>query len=132
MIRIIGKVSVFVDEKDTNNGKIINYSTSYDFDSGKDTPKEKIYLDVRFGSKNFGKARLAKWQPGHFYVIDVTDGWLSGRSYGDGKAHRKVPTLFINDGKPVTSGEYQRKEQSPKKESEKANTLELTPEDLPF
>ena len=118
MIRIIGKVSVFVDEKETKTGKIKVYSTSYDFDSGKDTQKEKFYLDIRFCSKGFPKERIDKWEVGKYYVIDVTDGWLSGRSYGEGKSHRKVPVLFINEGKPVTAGEYTRKEPVTKKESE--------------
>lgn len=121
MIRIIGKVSVFVTEKQVNGKTFRAYSTSIETEQV-DKTKVKDFYDVRFGSKVFPESRLASWKTNTAYVLDVTDGWLGVRSYQNGDKIGKAKYIFINDARPVTAKEF-----TPKAKPEPAKT-----EKLPF
>lgn len=114
MIKIIGKVSVFVEWKQgnkTNPNPIMKASTSveeYEFDHEKKERTENVmsrdYYEVTFGKKNFPIEKVSKLKENVAYIFDVVDGWITTRSYTrkDGTlGHAKG--IFINDAKLISA-----------------------------
>lgn len=145
MIKIIGKVSVFVEWKAGNKNNpnpIMKASTSveeYEFDPEKKERTNKVisrdYYEVTFGKKNFPIERTSKFKENVAYLFDVVDGWITTRSYTrkDGTiGHAKG--IFINDARPVTATpvDVEKKEKVRKaKESDSPLSDQFSAE-LPF
>lgn len=117
MIRITGKVDVFVTERKTKEGKTLRlFNTSIDaISKGEDKPG-RVYFDVRFGKDNFPYSRLDKWEQKTAYVIDVTDGWIGCEIAKRGEVVYKNYFVFINAGTPVEARKIQPKAEKPSEE----------------
>ena len=100
MLRVFGKINVFVDEK-TIGGKAVKvFSTNIDTEQA-DKTKVKGYLDVRFSKSLFPEERIANMKPNKCYTLDITDGWLSVRQYQKGDETRKAFYIFVNKANAV-------------------------------
>lgn len=85
---VLGKVVVFVNEKEGKNGKFKSFCTKI----GKEG---KLYASVRF-SKNIPSDKL---EIGVAYTINITSGFLTNDVYND----KDYLTLVIVEGKCESS-----------------------------
>ena len=118
MIRITGKVDVFVNERKLKDGRTIRvFSTSIDAVSKTEEKPGRVYFDVRFGRDNFPFSRVDKWETKTAYVIDVTDGWVGCEITKRGEVVYKDYYIFINAGNAVEARKIQPKTEKPTEEA---------------
>lgn len=100
-MELTGKFTIFINNHKTAEGEVYRtYSTSIG-KKNEDGSYLNCSIEVTFAKKNFPDERLLKWKDNEFYVIDVTEGFLSVVQWKDGSKH---PTIVVVDAKPVSKG----------------------------
>jgi len=142
MIKVIGKINVFITKKKTQKGEIIEGSTAVELTDKDGSTLDRLYYEVKFGKENFPAETLSKLKEDTCYVIDVKDGWLTFRCYANKNGYKvRIPQIFIKEGKCVsaTAVDPKKKEEAKKAvEARKASNSKDSPlegdksEELPF
>ena len=143
MIKIIGKTNVFITKKKLDDGKIIvEGSTSVELSDKEGKTIDRQYYEVIFGKENFPYEKLAKLKEDTCYTFDVSNGWLTFRTYENkGGYVVRVPQIFVKEAKLVSAKavDLAKKEAGKKaREAQKASVSKDSPlpeekgEELPF
>ena len=100
-MNITGKFVIFVEDKETQKGKIKVFSTSISRKT-EDGKYVNASMEVRFTKDNFPFERLNKMESKYCYSYDVKEAWLDCRAFTtkDGKQGREI-YLSIKDAKPL-------------------------------
>ena len=80
-MNISGKLTLFIQEKKTKEGKVFHtYSTTIG-NKQEDGSYLNASMDVLFDKNNFSGEKLSKLDPKRAYNLEVSEAWLTTRSF---------------------------------------------------
>ena len=108
-MNVSGKLTLFIQEKKTSEGKIFHtYSTSVG-SKQEDGSYLNATMEVGFNKERFPLSKLEKLDSAKAYILEIKDSWLSVRKFTtkEGKEARVI-YLFINDAEIKDSKEINK------------------------